>query len=129
MNATAMLSRRLILGSLAASPILTSTGASAEAPCADAGLIALGRQLNSIPAALDRAGEHDEAMALVEKIDTLSAAIVATPAKTLQGLYVKARATAWALQGDFDPMEETSNNDRIAASLVRDLLELGSSGA
>jgi hypothetical protein len=48
---------------------------------------------------------------------------------TLQGLYVKARATAWALEGnfagDFDPMKESSANDRIAASLVRDLLQLG----
>ena len=133
MNANAMLSRRSVLGSFAVSPVLASTGVSAEAPCADAELVALGRQLDSIPAALDRASEHDEAMALLEKIDTLSAAIVATPAKTLQGLYVKAHATAWALRGDFagdfDPMDESSNNDRVAASLVRDLLELGATHA
>jgi len=49
------------------------------------------------------------------------------PAKSLQGLYVKARATAWALEDDLDLTKESSINDRLAASIVRDLLKLGPS--
>jgi hypothetical protein len=92
----------------------------------DAELIALGRQFDSISPALDRASEHDEAIALLDKMESVSSTIVATPAKTLQGLYVKARATVWAmLEGDdFDPTKEDSMNDKIAASIVRDLLRL-----
>jgi hypothetical protein len=57
--------------------------------------------------------------------ERLTSTIVATPAKTLQGLYVKARATAWALEGnDLDPTKEASMNDKVAASIVRDLLHL-----
>jgi hypothetical protein len=93
----------------------------------DSRLIALGRELAAIPAALDRSTEHCEASALLERIDGLSDAIVATPARTLQGLFIKARATAWALEGDFDPAKESSINDRLAASIVRDLLNLAPS--
>jgi len=93
----------------------------------DLELLAMGRELDSISAALDRAGEHGEAMALLERVDVLSAAMVAMPAKTLQGLRAKARATVWALEHDFDPSQETSINNRLEASIVRDLLRLGTS--
>ena len=124
MNAKTMLSRRSILKGLAVAPTLSAPMAAAEAISHDEGLIALGQQLFSIRAALDHAGEHDEVMGLLERIDTVSDAIVAMPAKTVQGLYVKARATAWALLDDIDPMEESSINDRVAASIVRDLIRL-----
>jgi hypothetical protein len=94
----------------------------------DSELAALGRQSDLISAALDRAGGHDEAMALLDRIESLSSAIAATPATTLEGLRVKARATAWALlgdfEGDFDPSDESSINSRVAASIVRDLLRM-----
>jgi hypothetical protein len=119
------LSRRAVVGGLAIGSTLSAASGAAVLNSPDAELIALGRQLDSIPAALDRASEYDEAMVLLEQIDILSNAIVTTPAKTLQGLYVKARATAWALQDDPDPMKESSINNRVAASIVRDLLEFG----
>jgi hypothetical protein len=124
MKANVMPSRRSVLKGLAIAPALSAPMAAAEAVSPDAGLMALGQQLFSIQAALDHASEHDGAMALLERIDTLSDAIVAMPAKTVQGLYVKARATAWALLDNFDPMEESSLNDRVAASIVRDLIRL-----
>lgn len=90
---------------------------------------ALGQQLDANSAVLDHASRHDEAIALLDRIETLSAAIVATQAKSLQGLYVKARATAWAMEGDdFDPTKESSINNRVAASIVRDLLQFAAKG-
>ena len=52
---------------------------------------------------------------------------MATPATTIEGVYVKARATAWAIENEFgllDPTKEPSSNSRLAASIVRDLLNL-----
>jgi hypothetical protein len=84
--------------------------------------------LDLVSAALERAGDHDEAMALLDRIESLSSAIASTPATSLEGLRVKARATAWALlgdfEGDFDPSDESSINSRVAASIVRDLLRM-----
>jgi hypothetical protein len=94
----------------------------------DVELIELGRELETISAALDHADDHDAAMALLLRMDTVTAAIIATPAQTLRGLFVKARATAWALESDcglLNPMKEPTANDRLAASIVRDLLKLG----
>jgi hypothetical protein len=121
------LSRRTLVCSLALTPSLSLMTGVAGPLSADVELIQLGRQLDSIPAALEQASDHDEATALLAKIETLSAAIAAMPSKTLQGLYVKARATAWALEDDFDPTKESSINDQVAASIVRDLLKLGAS--
>lgn len=104
-----------------------STIAETKANSPDAQLIALGRELEAIPKALERACEHDQAIAILDRIDTLTAAIVAMPAKSLNGLYVKARATSWALSGDFDPSTETSNDMRVVVSLLRDLIQIGKS--
>jgi hypothetical protein len=88
------LSRRALISGLTIAPAVSSKALGAEMSSPDADLIALGRQYDSISPALDRASEHDEAVALLDKMESLSSTIVATPAKTLQGLYVKARATA-----------------------------------
>jgi hypothetical protein len=119
------LSRRDVVSGLAVAPALSVSTAVAGPNLVDVELVVLGRQLDSVPAALDGASDHDEAMVLLDRIETITAAMVSTPAKTLNGLYIKARATAWALQDDLDPTKELSINDRLAASIVRDLLELG----
>lgn len=121
-------SRRAVVGGLATAATLPTSSFAVGSTSVDEDLIALGRQLDSIPAALDRASSHDETMRLLNRIDTLSAAIVKTPAKSLRGLHVKARATAWALEdecGRLDPTKQSSINDRVAASIVRDLLKFG----
>jgi len=118
----------LLSAAWAVAPTLSTSAVAAGLSSFDEELIALGRQLDSIQAALDRASDHDETLLLLDRIETLSAAIVKTPAKTLQGLYVKARATAWALENDcglLDPEKESTINDRVAASIIRDLLKLG----
>jgi hypothetical protein len=61
----------------------------------------------------------------LQVLERIEPVLQATP---FQGLYVKARATAWALQNDcglLDPTQESTINDRLAASIVRDLLNLG----
>ena len=125
MRKDSKLSRRAVVSGLTIASAVSSIALGAEMSSPDAELIALGRQLDSISPALDRASEHDEAIALLDRMESLTSTIVATPAKTLQGLYVKARATAWALEGnDLDPTKEASMNDKVAASIVRDLLRL-----
>ena len=127
MRNSGRISRRAVVSGLAIAPAAPSFS-SVAAGQADGELIELGRQLDSIPAALDHAKNDDEVMSLLDRIDTLSAAIVMTPAKTFLGLYVKARATAWAIENDcglLNPERELTINDRVAASIVRDLLELG----
>src|SRR5262249_40061074 len=89
----------------------------------DAELIALVRQLEAIPAALDHASTHDEAWALIEQIDEISGTIVTKRATTIEGFNAKARATSWVLLEDLDPKTESSNDLRIVASLIRDLLD------
>ena len=84
--------------------------------------------MEALQAALDHPSDRDAAMALLDRIETVSMAIVLAPAETVQGLYIKARATVWALESDcglLDPTKESSLNDRVAASVIRDLLRLG----
>jgi hypothetical protein len=121
-------SRRAFVVGAAVTPVAAVTSTiRAETNSPDAELIALGDELDSIPAALDCAGEHGQAIALLNRIDTLTAKIVAMPATSLDGLYVKARATSWGLISDYDPCAEISNDMRIVVSLLRDLMRLGKS--
>jgi hypothetical protein len=122
MHSNSKVSRRTLISVLTVAPTL-STGATAGPM--DAELIRLERELEATGTALNRASQHNEAMVLLDRIETLSAAIVAIPAKSLDGLRIKARATAWALENDcdsLDPMKESTINGRLAASIVRDLL-------
>jgi hypothetical protein len=84
----------------------------------------LGRELNSIQTALDRAGEHDQAISLLEQIDVVTTAIADIPATTIQGLYIKALATSWSLLHDFDPKKEISIDSRLVVSILYDLIRL-----
>ena len=128
MSSLPSLSRRAVVGGAAALSALSASAASAATNLGDGELIALGQELEATSAALNLAGDHEEAMALLGRTEQLSAAIVVTPAKTFRGLYVKARATAWALESDcglLDPTKESTINDRVAASIIRDLLNIG----
>lgn len=63
-------SRRAIVGMLAAAPIpKTHAGSS------DAELFALGRELASIPTRLESSNGHDEAIALLDRSEEISSAI------------------------------------------------------
>jgi hypothetical protein len=67
-------------------------------------LLALGERFDALAAQIDHAIEHglDITWETLEQFGCINAAIVATPATTMQGLYVKARAGCWDLLGDFD---------------------------
>ena len=119
-----MLSRRTLLGSLAASPVLTITAVPAGA--VDAKLIALGEQFDAITAQIDHADEHrsEVAESTLDELSRIEAEIVATPATTIDGLRAKARAVCWARLGDFDPANNSAGGKRMALSIVRDLIRL-----
>jgi hypothetical protein len=106
-------SRRTMLGGLASAPMLPR-----EAN--DTSLIALGREFNAITAAIDDGGST----ALWDRLGPLETAIVAAPAHTIEGFCVKARAACWARLGDLDPTAEATADQRMALSIVRDLIRL-----
>jgi hypothetical protein len=118
-------SRRAFAFGLAAMPTssVLPTTAVAELNPPDSELLAMGRELFSAQAALDRAGEHDQAMALLERIDILTVEIADKAAVTIQGLYIKALATSWSLI-DFDPKEGVSSDMRLVVSILYDLIRL-----
>jgi hypothetical protein len=124
MNTTSISSRRSVLRALLGTPTLSLTRTASENVSPDAELMTKSQQLAATVTALEQAGEHDEAMALLEEIEILSNEIAATPASTVQGLCAKVSATAWALLGDFDPMQESSIDGRVTASIMCDLVRL-----
>ena len=67
---------------------------------ADPVLLELGRQFDAISAQLDR--ELRTEWKTLEEFDRILQQIVCTPATTLEGLLVKARAGCWVLLGDFE---------------------------
>jgi hypothetical protein len=122
------ISRRTAIGIMAAASTFPESLSEAEANAVDAELVRLGRELEAHRAALDDASDHDAAMALLDRIEAISAAIARVPADTIEGLYVKARATAWSIESDcglLDPEKEFTLNDRVAASIICDLLKIG----
>ena len=93
---------------------------------ADIVLLALGQRFDALAAQIDHAIEHglDIAWETLEEFDRIDAAIVATPATTMEGLFVKARAGCWALLGDFDSADQSASGARVTFSMMRDLIRL-----
>jgi hypothetical protein len=119
-------SRRAFAFGLAAMPTssVLPTTAVAELNPPDSELLAMGRELFSAQAALDRAGEHAQAIALLERIDILSVEIADKAAVSIQGLYIKALATSWSVIDDFDPKAGVSSDMRLVLSILYDLIRL-----
>src|SRR5260221_465622 len=97
------LSRRTMLGSLVTAPMLPG-----DAAADDASLIRLGREFNAVTAMID----YGHGTALWNRLGPLDAVIVATPAHTIEGFCVKARAACWARLGDLDPTAEPTTDRR-----------------
>jgi len=93
---------------------------------ADVVLVALGQRFDVLAAQVDHSIDHGSHIAwdALDEFALIHAEIVATPATTLEGLYVKARAGCWALLGDLDADEHSSAEHRIALSIMRDLIRL-----
>ena len=100
-------------------------------------LLVLGLEFEAVTAALDDAtsGEQPDTeceqqayfSSLTElqlRLRSLETAILGQDAKTIDGLRVKARAASWARLGDLDPTGETTMDQRMALSIVRDLIRL-----
>ena len=117
------LSRRSALFSAGLLSLLGQT----HAETGDFKLIGLGRQFDAVAAKLDRAIEHGLNIdwSDLEDFGCIVDKIVVTPATTIDGLCVKARVRCWARLGDLDDHgEQSTDEDRMALSIVRDLIRL-----
>ena len=124
-NENGKLSRRAIMASLAIVPAFSTSVAFAKPAPYDAELISLGRQFDAIAAAIDDVIEgRGKLTNEIEMLGSIETAITATPAKTMEGLCVKARAACWALLGDLELTEESTLDRRMGLSIVRDLIRL-----
>ena len=119
-----MHSRRFVLRGLASAPV--TPFAAGKIHTADATLIVLGAEFSNLAAKIDHAIEDgtDIAWEVLHQLDGVEAEIVATPATTIDGLCVKARAACWALLGDFDSVDQSTTDRRMMASIARDLMGL-----
>lgn len=135
--------RRAALDRIAASASFTAVApaAAAAAPHPDAELLALGAEMDAAHvreraswAALDPAGwtEAEDAAceALAQAVVAIIDRILAAPARTLDGLKVKARAVDWCWSGEgFEPESARDTTDvRLCYSAMRDLLALAKGG-
>jgi len=116
------ISRRSALYFAATSPALAVSTHPANAG-ADPVLLELGRQFDAISAQLDH--ELHTGWTTLKEFDRILQQIVCTPATTLEGLLVKARAGCWALLGDFDSADQSAAGAPMAFSIMRDLIRLG----
>jgi hypothetical protein len=119
------LSRRTLVGALAASSVMpTATGAE-ESSAVDTRLVDLGRQFDALEKYIDDpCGDGSQLTEeFFTKFHQIQADILSTPAKTIDGYRVKARAACWALLGDIDPDTGSSTDQRMALSIVRDLIQ------
>ena len=123
-----VLSRRKVVSGIVAIPAITAARFTPAASL-DATLIALGIQFDEIASAIDSAIEHggqfNALSALLTRFDTIEAAILATQATTMRGLQIKARAAHWALLGDLELAAQTTTDQRMSLSILRDLVEGG----
>ena len=119
------------MAALACTPVVSSAAISKQLPSPDAELIALGDQFNHLTDTWDelaRLTDHTydgvDNIGLIETMNPIEAAIVAIPAKTIDGLFVKARAANWSREGRINPEQEESTDKKMAWSIVRDLIYL-----
>lgn len=125
------LSRRAMMTALTSTTVASSVAICQPLQSPDATLIALGDKFNHLTATWDDLArrtndtyENVDIIGLIETIDPIEKAIVATPAKTIEGLLVKARAANWSREGRINPELEQSTDQKMAWSIVRDLIGL-----
>jgi hypothetical protein len=92
----------------------------------DGELIRMGQEFSEVTRQIDDAIDQRSELTheVLERLDRLDSEIVATPAHTVAGLRVKARAACWALLGDIDPCRELTTDKRMALSIVLDLIRI-----
>lgn len=118
-------SRRSVLRSAVSAPVVVacSPGLNGSSSCY---LEQLGMRFDELAKQMDEAIDArkefgDEVLIQFGRIE---AEIINTPATTIDGLRVKARAACWALMGDLDSGDGSTTDKRMALSIVRDLIRL-----
>src|ERR1700676_184420 len=117
-------SRRTLLMALSCAPGVSNIAIRQRVNSPDTELIALGAQFDCLAQTWDhieRQSNHTYEtfiVGLIEAINPIEAAIVASRAKTIEGLLVKARAANWSREGHIYPEEEISTDERMAWSIV-----------
>jgi hypothetical protein len=111
------ISRRALVGSLATGAILPTTAVTSEGST-DARLLDLGHQFDELVQDFDNATDD-----LFVRLQRVEAEILSTPARSFDGYRVKARAACWALLGDIEPHSGATTDQRMALSIVRDLIQ------
>jgi hypothetical protein len=119
-------SRRLFLAAGPAAAVFGAVGAAAHSSL-DAELISLGRQFQAAwaveQAGFSREVDDETANALVKPCTDLAHCIERIPARTVDGLLVKAMAVNWCHCGEFDEFGQTTD-EPLAAGITKDLLVL-----
>jgi hypothetical protein len=121
--------RRSFMSSIAALALPSSSATTPKRRTADDELVRLGQEFHQLAAKVDgllgatTPGSNDDALISVLKaMGDLEAVIVMTPAESLFGLQVKARAALWAREGYLDPENEATLEQKMLWSLAEDLL-------
>lgn len=114
------MSRRSVLGSLAAAPALGSKGLSTKRCTPDVQLLRFGYEFIEVAGKIDDAinGKSELTDELLDHLSSLDAKIIATPAITIDGLCVKAKAACWARLDDLDPANQPTTDKRQAHGIV-----------
>lgn len=113
------ISRRSALSFIGMTPAFASNRVTTAS---DAVLLELGCRFDAIANQLDHDCSTD--WRTLREFDLIVTRIVATPATTLEGLYVKARAGCWVLLGDFESADQSAAGAPMAYSIMRDLIRL-----
>ena len=126
MIAKSFLSRRELVAALAIPPTAPLTACETKKTTSDTELIALGHEFDKITAQIDNAIDQklDLEEDVIDHLGRIDGEITTMQAQTIEELRVKARAACWALLGDLDPSNQLSTDQRMALSIVRDLIRL-----
>ena len=122
MRQVASASRRSLLVALATQCACPAFAASEP----DNQLLLLGGLFDKLAAQLARAIDCrlEISDALLDRLNSVESEILTTSATTINGLRVKARAACWALLGDIVPSRGATTDQRMALSMIRDLIHL-----
>jgi hypothetical protein len=118
------ISRRAVLFSAPFIPAVA--GGEIKPAQGDVCLFRLGDRFDAVAAQVDHAIEHslDIEWVTLEELGRVEAEILRRPATTIEGLCTKARVACWAVIGDLDDSEQSNAYERIALSIIRDLVRL-----
>jgi hypothetical protein len=125
MDLMKLTSRRSVLVLAAGMPAIIKARGAQSSP-KDIDLLQLGEQFDALSAQVDHAIEHslDIEWVTLEELSRVEAEILRRPATTIEGLSTKARVACWALLGDLDDSEQSNAYERVALSIIRDLIRL-----